>query len=108
MLYQLRDHNQKLQSNDNYTRDRIGLRSNKYVRVLTYFPPRNIKGKTYRNLYGGFLLWFWELPENFLQYREFLDSLEKFFDLVYGFLTALPYKYKIQKSHTVLARSKEQ
>ena len=44
----------------------------------------------------------------FLQYREFLDSLEKFFDLVYGFLTALPYKYKIQKSHTVLARSKEQ
>ena len=42
MLYRLRDHKQNLQSNDNYTRDRVGLRSYKYVRVLIH---------TYKHIY---------------------------------------------------------
>ena len=36
MLYQLRDHNQNFPSSDNCTRDRVGLKSYKYARVLTY------------------------------------------------------------------------
>ena len=47
MIYQLRDHNQNLPSDDNYTRDQVGLRSYKYARVLTYLPSHNIAGKTY-------------------------------------------------------------
>ena len=40
MLYQLEHNNQNLPSrSDNYIRDRVGLRSDKHVRVLTYLTP---------------------------------------------------------------------
>ena len=42
MLYQLSDHNQNLPSKDTYTCHRVGLRSYKYLRVLTYLPSHNI------------------------------------------------------------------
>ena len=41
MLYQLSDHNQNLPSKDTYTRDRVELRSYKYLRELTYLPSHN-------------------------------------------------------------------
>ena len=53
MLNQLRDHNQNLPSSENYTRDRVGLRSYKYVRVgymfaISQYPWVNLRS-TYLN-----------------------------------------------------------
>ena len=47
MLYQPRDHNQNLPLGDNHTRDQVGLKSYKYVQVLTYLLSCNIPGQTY-------------------------------------------------------------
>ena len=44
MPYQLRDHNQNLPSIDNYTRDRVVLKSYKYVQILTNLSSWNIPG----------------------------------------------------------------